>query len=124
MLYFDDMRTKYGFDDGNVIPPDAEARRTVYVRALNVLAEKYDSSVRAIAYDRFGVHNWCLILFASLDADLTRFDWHEEDPDNAMQKAIDALDDTLTTGDVDDFVIVRVSISRRFEKFLLGLKGE
>ena len=57
------MRTKYGFNGGGAVPDGAEIYRAVYIRAINKLAEQLGSRVRAVAYDRAGVHNWCLILF-------------------------------------------------------------
>lgn len=35
MRYWDDMRTKYGFNDGGAVPDSAEVYRTVYIRAVN-----------------------------------------------------------------------------------------
>ena len=63
MKYFDEMRTKYGFCDGGTVPPDAQACRKVYVEALNQIAAKLGSELRAYACDRPGVHNPYLILF-------------------------------------------------------------
>ena len=68
MKYFDEMRTKWGFGDGGTVPPDAEACRTVYIEALNQIAAKLGSELRAYAYDRPGVHNPYLILFCEKDA--------------------------------------------------------
>jgi hypothetical protein len=67
MNYFDDMRDKYGFNDGGAVPNDAGACRTVYVTTINKLAVANGSAFRAYAYDRGGVHNWCLIFFAKLE---------------------------------------------------------
>ena len=63
MRFWDDMQNKYGFSDGEAVPDGAEVYRAVYIRAVNALAEQLGSTVRAVAYDRPGVHNWCLILF-------------------------------------------------------------
>ena len=46
MKYFDETQTKWGFGDGGLVPPDAEACRTVYVEALNRVAVKLGSEVR------------------------------------------------------------------------------
>jgi hypothetical protein len=63
MQYWDD---KYGFNDGGSIPCDADLARRVYVQALNALAERNCSQVRAIAWNRPGLHNRCLILVVPL----------------------------------------------------------
>lgn len=63
MNYWDEMDDKYGFNDGCAVPVGAEKYRRVYVQAVNAIAEALGSSLRCYAYDRPGVHNWCLILF-------------------------------------------------------------
>ena len=40
MKYWDDFQTKWGFGDGDAMPPDAWACRAVYIRAINRLARK------------------------------------------------------------------------------------
>ena len=61
MKYWDAYQSKWGFSDGDVIPPDAKACRTVYVREINKLAIHKKSKVRLLAWDRSGVHNCYLI---------------------------------------------------------------
>jgi len=51
MNYYQDMMTKYGFHDGSAVPRDAEACRTVYIKALNILLEKFGSNIRMVAFD-------------------------------------------------------------------------
>lgn len=48
MKYWNEMDTKYGFNDGYAIPPDAEACREVYVKVLNGLLRKNESKCRII----------------------------------------------------------------------------
>ena len=67
MRFWDDMQSKWGFNDGDAIPEGVEAYRTVYIQAVNRLAEQLDSQVRAVAYNRFGLHNYCLILLYHVD---------------------------------------------------------
>jgi hypothetical protein len=62
MRYFDDMTDKYGFNDGGSEPDGARTYRRLYVQCLNAIAELRGSPVRAIAYDRPGCHNTCLIM--------------------------------------------------------------
>src|SRR5205814_7885070 len=103
MKYFDEMRTKWGFGDGGTVPPDAEACRTVYVEALNQIAAKLGSELRAYAYDRPGMHSPILILFCGKDA-LT--DEGERDPDEPMIAAIGCCRELS----LDDLVEVQVAI--------------
>ncbi len=63
MKYWDQMLSKYGFDDGDAVPDGADVYRRVYILAVNALAEKLGSQVRAAAFNRSGLHNPCLILF-------------------------------------------------------------
>ena len=98
MRFWDDMLDKYGFADGEAVPDGAEVYRAVYIRAVNVLAEQLGSGVRAVAYDRPGVHNGCLILFhrfSDLEAQgicvyalHVETDAAEVEPDEAMDEAI------------------------------------
>ena len=78
MQYYDEMQTKYGFGDGGSVPPDAEACQTVYVEALNQVAARLGSEVRAYSYDRPGVHNPVLIMFRGKD------EQPDKDPDEPM----------------------------------------
>ena len=61
MRYWEDFQSKGGFDDGDNVPPDAQALRYVYVREINKLAAKLKSKVRLVAFDRCGMHN-CLLI--------------------------------------------------------------
>lgn len=128
MRYWDEMRTKYGFDDGGAVPDGAEVYRAVYIRALNKLAEQLNSSVRATAYDRAGVHNWCLILFYDINDLAGRapdelaepLDLPAEevlDPDEAMEEAIRQA----YLLDLDSFVQVSVDLADDFEEFVTAL---
>lgn len=63
MKYLDDMLDKYGFSDGEAVPDDALARRTVYIAAINAVAQRMGVEQRAEPYNRPGCHNWCLIAF-------------------------------------------------------------
>jgi len=128
MRYWDDMRTKYGFNDGGAVPDGAEVYRAVYIRAVNQLAEQLGSGVRAAAYDRAGVHNWCLILFYAVNdlsgrtpdelaepLDLSSPEVLE--PDEAMDEAIQQA----SLLDLDSFVQVSVDLSDDFERFVAAL---
>ena len=122
MKYFDEMQDKYGFQDGGAIPPDAWECRQVYVAVVNKLAERKGSAVRAVEYDRGGMHNSCMILFASTDQ-AQRFaakeigDFNEVRLDTVMHEAIDDANEL----DLDEYIIVEVRIDDGFAGFLAGL---
>jgi hypothetical protein len=127
MRYWDDLQSKWGFGDGDEVPPDARALRHVYVREINRVAAKLKSKVRLIAYDGCGMHNNARILRVS--AELTKnvseldlcsggaddgfvpegFDWDNVEDDNAMEKAIDHFL-CGDNGDLDEMVEVNVRI--------------
>lgn len=114
MQYLSEMRTKYGFSDGEAIPPGIEIYREMYVKVINDLAEFLGSRYRAEAYDRVGVHNWCLIIFKNLDnPELWDTDEYDEEFESALASAYDVC--------VDCFINVKVSISK---KDLRGLLNE
>ncbi len=121
MRYWDDMRTKYGFNDGGAVPDGAEVYRTVYIRAVNKLAEQLNSSVRASAYDRAGVHNWCLILFYNVkDLQVHTPDELTKPLDVSAGEVLDpdaAMDEAIRQAyllDIDGFVQVSVDLSDDF----------
>jgi hypothetical protein len=69
MRYYEEMRTKYGFEDGEAVPPDSEVVRELLVEAINAgLKKRGNFNVEAYAYDRFGAHNWCLLLYREIDS--------------------------------------------------------
>lgn len=128
MQFWNEMISKYGFSDGAAVPPGAEVYRSVYIRTVNKLAEQLGSSVRAVAYDRPGVHNWCMILFYNA-SDLRAFTPEQltqpvevgaaaVDADAMMAKAVNQADDL----EIDDFVEVQVDVDERFEAFVTGLQ--
>ena len=118
MRYLEEMQDKYGFSDGAAIPLEAWKCREVYVAVLNKLAEKYGSEVRAVAYDRPGMHNGCMLLFAKAE-DLAgeAMDWNEVATDEAMQTAVDDANEMH----LDEHIIVEVRIDDGFAGFLAGL---
>lgn len=97
MKYFQEMDTKWGFEDGNCVPPDAEKCREVYIKVLNKLLEKNGSDCRIIEFDRPGVHNWCLWLRVWKE----NLNSHEEHPvDDAWTKSVDEANEM----GLDEFV--------------------
>lgn len=101
MNYWNEMNTKYGFDEGMTVPPDAIEVRRVYIGAVNLLAEKRGSNIRVVAYHGWGSKNWCLVLLVTADEynqaePKKRYDdsWKFEDPwvepaqDDGFKKAL------------------------------------
>lgn len=65
---WDDFTSKYGFGDGEQLEDIDFAARTLIVERLNQLPEFHNQGIRAVAYDRPGLHNACLIvLLPALD---------------------------------------------------------
>jgi hypothetical protein len=127
MRYWEDLNSKWGFGDGDDVPPDARALRHVYVREINRLAAKLKSKVRLIAYDGGGMHNNARILRISAklvkdvqELDLCKgggdegfvpegYDWEAQE-DEAMAQAIDHFL-CGDNEDLDEMVEVDVRIS-------------
>lgn len=57
---YEECRTKYGFSNGEMIPPGVEECRDLLVEAINALAPA-DAGVEAYAWNRPGSHNVYLI---------------------------------------------------------------
>jgi hypothetical protein len=119
MMYFDEMQTKYGFNDGDSMPQGIDAYRSVYVQALNHLLEQYGSSVRLEAYDRPGMHNSCLILRIPA-VPPTHQDANAPEPpcDDAYYNALCDAQEM----DLDDYIRVEVHIDQdSLDDFLSNL---
>ncbi len=63
MRYYEAFIDKYGFSDGDNVPPDADAHRELLVRLFNKRAETVRTPVRCFTYNRPGRHNPCMVLF-------------------------------------------------------------
>jgi len=127
MRYWTSFQTKWGFGEGESVPPDAWALRYVYVREINRLAAKLGSKVRLIAYDRGGFHNSLLI--RRIDANAVRKaqelnlckgscfggfepkgrDWEDPNDDEAMTQAVEHFL-CGDNEDLDQLVEIDVSI--------------
>ena len=57
MKYSAEFDSKFGFGDGDSMPPDAHEVRTVELFAMNTLLAALGSGVRLVPLDRPGVHN-------------------------------------------------------------------
>ena len=128
MQYWEEMQSKWGFNDGNSIPAGAEVYRTVYIQAVNRLAEQLNSTMRAVAYNRMGMHNYCLILFHNVkdlkDVPLEQYIDHVDipaevvEPDEAMDDAIGYAHDAQ----LDSWLHVSVEIDPDLDDYLEQLK--
>jgi len=128
MKYWEDFQTKWGFADGDSVPPDALLLRQVYVRELNRLLARRKSGVRLLAYDRPGMHNSLLIV--RVGAAMVRNvpakrlwggqqsggwepgDLHEPAPDTAYEAVLAEADEM----ELDSMVITTVKLRNRITK--------
>lgn len=96
------MNSKWGFNDGCSIPPDAEKCREVYCKVLNKLLEKNNSEFRIRPYDRNGLHNpiiWITVTKQDIDNEEA-----EEVIDSDRDQAwTDSVDEANEMG-LDEFV--------------------
>jgi hypothetical protein len=126
MKYWEDFQTKWGFGDGDSVPPDALMLRQVYCRELNSLLRKRQSAVRLLAYDRPGMHNSLMIVRVSADMASgiperqlylgqlnggwePRGDWQEPEPDAAYAHVLEEAEDM----ELDSRVETTVRLRRR-----------
>ena len=63
---WNDFTTKYGFDDGAQTEGRDYRARDAIVEALNNLPAFKEGNIRAVGYDRPGMHNSCLILLLDM----------------------------------------------------------
>jgi len=116
MRYWDDMRSKSGFSDGEIIPECIDVYRTLYLTVVNRLAEQRGSDVRAVPYDRPGMHNWCLIVFRDAR--------NPDDESVPADLGLEAAIDQAHTLDVDDYLCVSVTVDPSFDLFLAALQPQ
>ena len=92
MNYFDEMLTKYGFSSGASVPREAEACRTIYVRTMNKLLEKFGSGVRLVAFD--GYKNPYLIVLVTKEQ-FKDFTWDVSVQDQRTDKLLNLYNEPL-----------------------------
>jgi len=118
MKYFDEMCSKYGFNDGDSEPIGLMVYRAVYLTALNQLLEQAGSTVRVIGFNRTGLHNGVLIMpvtpafFAALTEQQVT-DGLSVVPDTALAQEDTGYANVVCTTrelDLDDYVAVQVTI--------------
>ncbi len=125
MKNFDEMTERDGFQSGASVPAEARAARSVYIQAINGLAEKYGSQYRAIAFNHV-THNGCMVIFmwaedlagAPEEQILNGVPWETVvnfkdvsfyETDEAMQRAVQNADE-LYDGSLDQLIIARVEV--------------
>ena len=122
MMYIDDMLTKYGFNNGQIVPDGVNSYRILYITTMNILLEKYGSNIRLMASD--GYKNPCLIVKVTKEMmekatwpateandgvwDLIKASGLEDEPefDEAGDEAVDKAKEMM----IDDLVEVKVSL--------------
>lgn len=67
--YYWEMRSKYGFGDGNEMPEGIEKVRDLIIKKVNTKLKKNKEfkNIRLAKYDRPGFHNWCMLEFWNKD---------------------------------------------------------
>jgi hypothetical protein len=123
---WEDYQSKWGFSDGDSVPPDALMIRQVYVRELNRMLARRKSAVRLLAFDRPGMHNPLLIVRVSSDAVCgvperklylgqlnggwePKGEWQEPEPDAAYESVLAEAEGM----ELDSLVETTVSLRRR-----------
>lgn len=125
MKYWEDYQSKWGFGDGDSVPPDALMLRQVYCRELNRELLKRKSSVRLLAWDRPGMHNSLMIVRVpanmvrnvpaerlcrgQMDGGWEPKDWQEPEPDMAFEAVLAAAEEM----ELDSMVVTTVRAKRR-----------
>lgn len=139
MQYWGELQNKYGFNDGEFYPSGIATYRDVYIRVVNILAEKNGSQFRVLPYDRQGAHNTYLCLFYPTKwfeqyylNRITRDEiWPNTDIADA-QSSVDywdvdeAMDQSIEQAKelgLDSFVEAVVTVSPEFEEFLKCLRA-
>jgi hypothetical protein len=132
MQYWEDFKTKFGFEDGEKIPPHAEPLRHVYCIAMNKLLIKYGSSVRVLPFERGGCHNPLLIINVSvafydevMKTATVKNPFPDYSFDGKTEEAVDdkyghALEEAMGM-DIDQYVSypkTKVSVKKSFQKML------
>ncbi len=60
--WYNDFTEKWGFNDGGSVEQRDFDAREILIAKLNSLAEFKANNIRAVAFDRPGVHNPCLVI--------------------------------------------------------------
>lgn len=124
MKYWDDFQDKCGFGDGESVPPDAYLIRQVYVRELNRMLARRNSTARLLAWDSVGWHNSLLIvrvpaiMVRNVPDELLWLGqseggwqptglWHEPAPDEAYESVLAESDELELDSQVETCVMLK-----------------
>ena len=116
MQFWPELWSKYGFSDGEAIPPGLHSYREVYCKAVNALAKKYKSEYAVAEFDRPGSHNTFLLAFVRRDK-----------PDVIVKKCDEAMRNAIAEAKelyLDDYVLVQTSIDPAFSALLSDINKE
>src|SRR5258706_11593888 len=90
--WYEEFKTKWGFDDGDNTPGNADIVRAWIIIALNAVLQL--SPVEAYAFDRCGIHNSYLILWRDKGSEEEQ---QKPEPEN-VDDLLDTLDEELCNG--------------------------
>lgn len=93
---YENMRSKYGWDDGDSEPIGSYEARDAIVELINVNLPS-DCCVEAYGYDRAGVHNGALILYRKKDSPQ---EIDEDEPDCIYSILYSAMDQEILNMDL------------------------
>lgn len=132
MRYYDDFRSRSGFEEGNQTVPHYYVYRDAYIQTINRFAELLGSQLRAVAFDDFHDRNNHLIRFVSLEdyqrhfsyPDRDSYGWpddvahHNPEDEAAMEEAV-----IQAMGvDVDELIFVETTLAKDFSEWLADLQ--
>lgn len=115
---YEEMRTKWGFQDGNVIPEGAEESRDLLVEAINAFLPE-NCPTEAYAYDRPGMHNCYLILYRNKED-------HSKDEEPAPKEVDSILSDLDEANYLYQVMSFEITVSPKEERqeALSGIKKD
>jgi hypothetical protein len=95
--YWEDFNSKYGFGDGESVPPDARVWRELTLLYVNALAEAFSAGHRLCKFDRPGLHNPYLIMARPVDGEPDKWVPVEKakQADPALARAMDSAEELL-----------------------------
>lgn len=96
--YWDEYWTKFGFGDGDSMPPDAEVWWVYNMRIMNALLERHKSTCRVVCWERCGMHNPFLYLRVSVDV----FNWLPKKCRDGRETVEDRFPGGAEDIDIDD----------------------
>lgn len=98
---WEDFTNKYGFSDGAGLEGRDYRARDILIKLLNEQPEVKSAGIRAIAYDRPGMHNSCLILLwqdtpGKSDEDLVKEYFSDSQPEPELPSLAADLNELIS----------------------------